>query len=101
MKPYLICYDIQENYLRTKIGNKIIEYGLDRINKSVYLSAISESSLTTLENWLQQQMQAKGMPDDSLITLPLAAHEVQSLRVYGRNDLDKAELTGTKSTLII
>ena len=82
------------------MGNKILEYGLDRVNKSVYLGAISESSLTTLENWIQQEMTAKGDPDDSVIVLPLSAHDVQSLRVYGRNDLDRAELAGSKTTLI-
>lgn len=50
MKPHLICYDIKNNALRTRIGNKILEYGLDRINLSVYLGSINESSLTALEN---------------------------------------------------
>lgn len=100
MKPHLICYDISKNNLRTRLGNKILEYGLDRINLSVYLGAINESSLTTLENWLQQELAAKGDPDDSLVILPLSAHDVQSLRVYGRNDLDRAELAGTKNTII-
>lgn len=98
MKPHLICYDIKKNNLRTRLGNKILEYGLDRINLSVYLGAINERSLTTLENWIQQELAAKGDPDDSVIVLP---HDVQHLRVYGRNDLDRAELTGIKSTLIL
>ena len=47
--PHLICYDITNDTLRTKMGKKILEYGLDRINKSVYLGSITESSLTALE----------------------------------------------------
>lgn len=50
---------------------------------------------------MQQALADKGDSDDSLIILPLSPHDVQSLRVYGRNDLDRAELTGMKSTLML
>jgi len=36
--------------LCANLAKKIVESGLDRINKSVYLGTISESSLTRLEN---------------------------------------------------
>ena len=48
--PTLICYDITATPLRTKLGKKITEGGLDRINKSVYLGTITHRSLTSLEN---------------------------------------------------
>ena len=99
--PHLICYDISNNSLRTKMGKQIIQHGLDRINKSVYLGTISSSSLTNLENKLQQAMQAKPNPTDSLIVISVSATELQAMRIYGKNDLDKAELTGTKNTLIL
>ena len=38
--PHLISYDITGDSLRTKMGRKILEFGLDRINKSVYLGSI-------------------------------------------------------------
>ena len=44
---YLICYDISSNSLRAKMGRKIIEFGLDRINKSLYLGAITEGRTAT------------------------------------------------------
>jgi len=100
--PHLICYDISGNSLRTKMGQKIIDSGLDRINKSVYLGTISESSLTTLENLLKKLFSQKSDPQDSLIILPLTVQQVQGIRVYGNNDLvDKDELSGMKSTLLI
>ncbi|MEZ5038517.1 MAG: CRISPR-associated endonuclease Cas2 [Saprospiraceae bacterium] len=98
--PYLICYDITGDPLRTKIGKKIIAQGLDRINKSVYLGSISESSLKSLEQDLKQLIQTKGDPPDSLIILPLTAHEVQQMLVIGLNELDKDDLSGERSTLI-
>lgn len=98
---YLICYDITKNSLRTKMGKLIIDAGFDRINKSVYLGPVSDSSLTTLENQLLSLMQKKGQPTDSLIVLPLTLPVVKQMRIYGQNGLDKEELTGEKSTLIM
>jgi len=99
--PYLICYDISKNSLRSKIANSILNTGLDRINKSVYLGTISKSSLTLLENNLSQLISLKGEPQDSLIMIPVQAHQIELMRVMGKNELDKEELKGTKTTLLI
>ena len=98
---HLICYDISSNTLRAKIGRKILEFGLDRINKSVYLGTINDSGLAQLESWIATTLAAKGEPDDSLIVLPVNPDQIQRLRVYGNNELDKDELSGGKSTLIL
>lgn len=83
------------------MGKKIIEYGLDRINKSVYLGSIAERSLGVLEQELAQWMVVKGSPQDSLIVLEVGPQQVEGMRIYGRNDLDKEELSGAKTTLIL
>jgi CRISPR-associated endonuclease Cas2 len=101
MSPHLICYDISADGLRAAAGKKILEYGLDRINKSVYLGTLGESSLKALETQLADMLKTKGDPQDSLIILPVAAAQIHQMRVLGRNDLDKAELTGDKSTLLL
>lgn len=98
--PVLICYDITSNALRTKLGQKILEFGLERINLSVYLGAPKESDLLKLETLLRQIMKAKAQGDDSLIILPVTTHQVYQIQVLGRNDLDVEELTGDKDTLI-
>ena len=99
--PHLICYDITKNNLRTRMGKKIITYGLDRINKSVYLGTIQKSSLTQLAQWLQQEMQQKGEPTDSCIIISVSAEQVQRMQILWFNDLDKDELSGEKTTLIL
>ena len=75
----------------------IVAAGLDRINKSVYLDPIADSSLKILENQLQLLMQQKADPTDSLIFLPLTKVEVRNMRIYAHNGLDPDELTGNKS----
>jgi CRISPR-associated endonuclease Cas2 len=97
---HLICYDISKNSLRARLGKKILESGLDRINKSVYLGTIPDRSLTRLEQELAQLM-SKSDPQDSLVILPLDGRHIHRMRVYGLNELDKGELTGEKSTLIL
>lgn len=99
--PHLICYDIAADALRNKCAKKILEQGLDRINKSVYLGTIPESSLTSLETELAALLLTKGQGEDSLIVLPLTLEALQALRIYGYNGLDKTELSGEKSTLLI
>ena len=99
--PYLICYDITKNSLRTKMGKLIIDAGLDRINKSVYLGSISDGALKQLEQALALLVQTKGDGTDSLLLIPVSAAQVQEMRIYGSNDLDKNELTGDKSTLML
>lgn len=99
--PHLICYDISKNNLRNKIANAILNTGLDRINKSVYLGTISKSSLTLLENNLLQLISLRGEPQDSLIIIPVQPHQIELMRVIGENELDKEELKGTKTTLLI
>jgi CRISPR-associated protein Cas2 len=99
--PHLICYDIAGNPLRAKLGKKIIESGLDRINKSVYLGTISASSLTSLENQLAKLLKDKGEPDDSLIIIEVTLNQVDNMRIYGSIDPDIDELKGEKGTLLM
>lgn len=99
--PTLICYDIQSNALRTALSQKILHYGLERINLSVYLGTLKESDLAQLEALLQQIMSSRAGPDDSLIILPVTNNSVWQMQVLGRNDLDVEDLSGERHTLII
>lgn len=99
--PHLICYDITKNSLRSKMAKRIIEYGLDRINKSVYLGSIATQDLADLEQRLSDYMNKEGDANDSLLIIPVTGGQIQEMKIYGRNDLDKDELSGEKTTLII
>ena len=99
--PNLICYDIRNNSLRTKVGNKILDAGFDRVNLSVYLGNPDKSSLKILENWIHQIIMEKGEPTDSVIILDVHSAQIHTMRIFGKNDLDPGEITGDKSTLIL
>jgi len=96
----LVCYDIGANALRARIGRRLLEAGLERINRSVYLGQIKDTDLRRLRSWLQQAM-TKAAPDDSLIILPTTPHQTWQMDVLGKNELDIPTLTGEQHTLIL
>jgi CRISPR-associated protein Cas2 len=96
----LICYDISGNGLRAKLGRRILESGLERVNRSVYLGEIKDADLRRLTIWLRQAME-KASPDDSLLILPITQHQVWQMEMLGRNDFDIPMLTGELHTLIL
>jgi hypothetical protein len=49
-------------------------------------------------HWAFQQV---NHPTDSLIIINVSVAAIQSLRIYGDNQLDKEELAGNKTTLIL
>ncbi len=97
---YLICYDIEHNGLRTRIGQQLLKAGLERVNLSVYLGDCSEATFKNLSRWLRVAM-AKAGPRDSLLILPVTQHAVMNMEVLGRNDYDIPTITGERHTLII
>jgi len=98
---YLICYDIEHNYLRKKMGDLILDEGFERINLSVYLGNVETRFLTSLEDKLKAMLKEEGKPNDSLIFLPVTPQQIDDMRIYGKNDLDPGEISGKKSTLIL
>lgn len=98
--PTLICYDIGANALRARIARKLLETGLERINRSVFLGDVKDADLRRLGDWLELAM-GKAEPDDSLIVLPLTQHQVWQMEVLGKNELDIPSLSGKQHTLIL
>ena len=99
--PYLICYDIESNTLRTKVAQKILQTGLERVNRSVYIGAPTDADMAQLENYLQVLMASVGQANDSLIVLPITTHQVYQMRVFGHNEWTAAALVGDAHTVLL
>lgn len=95
----LICYDIENNSLRTRISKKLQQAGLERINLSVFLGEIKPGDLRRLTTELRQLMAAAGAAD-SLVILPVTQHQVWHMEILGRNEYDIPTITGERHTLI-
>ena len=50
---YLVIYDISENSKRTKLADKLKDYGLIRIQKSVFIGELTEKDAKEAEKHLK------------------------------------------------
>ena len=99
---YLVSYDISKDSLRTRIGDRLIADGLDRIQKSVYLGVINEEVKTELVKWLKNELTFKGnSKTDSILFIPLTARQVKASVVIGQNNYDLEFLSGEKNSLLL
>ena len=67
---YLICYDITETRLRTRVAKLLQYFGLNRLQFSVFGGEINNKHLKRLEEKLENLMLEKDK--DSIIILPLS-----------------------------
>ena len=74
---YIICYDIQDNKLRTRIAKLLLSHG-ERIQKSVFACAITERQVNQLMIRLEDILQGK---NDILHIYRLGA---DSVRMFGK-----------------
>ncbi len=98
---YLIAYDITDDKLRAKTANKLIYYGLERVQFSVFIGTIRVKNLLAFKLWYQKTILTLASPNDSLMILPLSIGQVRSIEVIGHNALDLDYLTDQKHTLIL
>jgi len=99
---YLVSYDITKDSLRTRVGDRLIADGLDRIQKSVYLGVMSEEVKVELVTWIFLEIQKKGdLNKDTLIIFHLTQHQVQNTLVIGKNNYDLNFLSGQDNSIYL
>jgi len=97
----LITYDIENNSLRTKIGKKLLYFGLARVQYSVYMGSLKPSIKAQLTLWLEdRELNDFGM-SDKLLILPLHESLLAKLEILGLPPFDMAEVFGKRHTLMI
>ena len=99
---YLVSYDISKDSLRTRVGDRLIADGLDRIQKSVYLGVINEEVKIKLIKWLKNEIVFKGnLKTDSIIFIPLTPRQVKEAIVIGSDNYDLYFLSGENNSLLL
>lgn len=96
---FLICYDIEDNSLRTRISDKLIESGLHRIQYSVFLGNLKPVVHQDLLNWLSMNIQKGNPQKDSVVIVRVDLEAVRNMQIFGTTKLDIEEITGDKNTL--
>jgi len=67
----LVSYDIEDDRLRLRAANKLLEYGLIRLQKSVFAGTVAAARWRQLSAWLKKEIVAHFGADDKLLYLPL------------------------------
>lgn len=99
---HLISYDIQEDALRVKIAKTLIQYGLHRIQYSVFMGEVRDAALVKIEQALMG-LAAGGQwsAQDSVMILPLHQYSEDHVRFFGDSPDRWQEITGEIHTLIL
>ena len=98
---YLVAYDISDNRLRTKIANKLIAYGLYRVQYSVFMGTMRLGLKDKLQAWLNQKINTPANAKDTqkIIILPLLEGQLERLVSIGEFSLSLDEIKGEMNTL--
>lgn len=96
-KIYLFSYDISNNKLRRKVANKLLYYGLDRVQLSVFMGTLRQPLFQKATLWLQQNIKGK----DKLLILPLPPQTPQNALMYGTPFINWLSITHQQNTLYI
>ena len=97
--PQLICYDIACNKKRLKVANKLLEYGLERVQYSVFLGNMSPRKLGALKKILEKLDTDVLTTDDSIIIFEISLAKIKKMTTFGVLGVDIDDLMGLNHTL--
>jgi len=90
-----VIYDISSNRDRTKIAKTCKEYGLIRVQKSVFFGDISPSDLDSLG---EKSSELIDKDSDAVFLIPISDNDFKKKRIIGKS-FDEDLARGQKNTL--
>ena len=97
----LVSYDIADNALRLKLSKKLVYYGLERIQYSVFIGNIKSRFQKQLENDARELIEKSKKTTDKVLILPLEKQLLSRLSLFGQDDKIIFNMLNEKNTLII
>lgn len=97
---YMLCfvmYDIEDNRIRKKIADYLLEKGLQRVQKSVFLGQLSGRAYQEIYQTMHA-LQAAYQNEDTIMIVPVAEQDLRSMRLIGR-EIDIEITLGRANTL--
>ena len=100
---YLVCYDMENDRLRNRLATKLQDWGMERVQKSVFVGKLSEALHRRLTDWLTQTAKKtrQGKEAFSVLIINLAPGQVERCQHYGAPDPDWPYILGQAHTLIL
>lgn len=85
---YMICYDIENDRLRTKAAAVLARHGCARVQRSVFVAAnLDKKNLARLQADLKRLLDGRHAPGDSLLIVPLRDEHVAEIHHIGDNTI--------------
>lgn len=97
---YLVCYDISENKLRTKVSDLLVTEGYERIQYSIFAGPTHPVLNTALWKRLEQLLERSGSAEYKLYVIPVPDQRFLGMDIIGDMGLDLEYVAGKKSTVI-
>jgi len=98
---YLVCYDITEDKLRTKVSKLLIAQGYERIQYSIFAGPDNPMMNHDLWRKLEQLDTESDENKYKIFVIPIPTENFIQMEILGTIGLDLGYITGKKSTLII
>ncbi len=96
---YLI-YDIGDNKIRKKVADKCLNYGLYRIQKSVFAGTINKNRIDELKVFCEKMLKNENSTEnDKIYIIPVCNKCFGNLICIGE-DFDKDLIKDNKNTLV-
>jgi CRISPR-associated protein Cas2 len=92
-----VVYDISKDRTRTKIADRCLDFGLQRVQKSVYLGDIPPNRV---EEILQFSRELLNLETDAVYVFPMCKDDFQKVRIVGQG-FDKQDVAGEVLTKVI
>lgn len=99
---HLISYDIEHDGLRVKIAKTLIQYGLIRVQYSVFMGEVNDSALGKIDRELTKlSSRPEWSPADAVMILPLHQYSEENVQFLGASPHRWDEITGEIHTLVL
>ncbi len=93
-----VIYDISSDKDRTKIAKRCQEFGLQRIQKSVFLGDLPPQRADEIAEFSRELINEK---TDAVFILPCCEADFEKRIVVGKKDFDEEMVQDTKKTMML
>jgi len=97
----LVCYGITDDKLRKKIDDKLIHYGLTRVQYSVFIGYVADPHYTRMKDEIKTNLEENSNDTDSVIFMPLHQDQIKSMIVFGSLQDERNYILNIGNTIII
>lgn len=98
---YLACYDIEDDTLRLKIANSLLAFGLERLQRSVFIGSLDESQNHQLLKEINRWLASANLATTQFLMMPLAEAYTRKTYWFGEEPPDWSYHCNQTLTLIV